>query len=152
MAAGDEIEFWALTVQQPWASLMFVKGVLRKNIENRSWIPPVTPPFPLVIHAAARRVPPEVTKEIEEILGVKPLDGDWTYRLLMGIVTVKAVVTPDQLPKSLWRVGPYCWVLEKPMPLIRTREFAGKQKLWRVSIPAKYVPKYYRDLMRKQRR
>lgn len=87
-------EISCLTVRQPWADLLVGRiidnegNVVLRPLENRSWIPNIKTPFPLVIHAG---------KTIDEAAMNRFKMKELVRGALVGIVTVEKVVkyTPE---------------------------------------------------------
>lgn len=111
----------ALTIKQPWASLIMA-GI--KDVENRTW--PTTYRGPLLIHAG---------------LGVDEWGLDKHGHLIdhvpagviLGRVTVADCVWSY---RSRWAVPDhYQWVLADPRPLKRPIRVTGKLGLWNYERP-----------------
>jgi len=107
----------ALTVRQPWASLI-VTG--RKNVENRSWNTRYR--GPLVIHAG-------LGIDKDGLTAHKSLLPDEVpHGCVLGVVDLLNVVRDS---KSAWaEPGMYHWVLANPRALSRPLEASGKLGLW----------------------
>lgn len=128
----------ALTVKQPWASLL-VAGI--KTIENRSWTTNYR--GPLAIHAG-QGVERNARAMIERSLGWPLAEDDVErYRLgetlpagaIVGVVELLDVVPVEQVTAPIdqpWRIGPYCWLV-RPLREYAPREMPrlpGKLGLW----------------------
>ena len=102
----------ALTVRQPWASLI-VEG--RKDIENRSW--PTSYRGRLLIHAGSQ-IDPQTGWRAEDL----------PRGAIIGEVALVDVVTNS---RSRWALpGQYHWVLRDARPLRRPIPCAGRLGLW----------------------
>lgn len=113
----------ALTIKQPWASLI-MSGA--KKIENRSWAPPATLiDQRLVIHAGLAW---DSDVELAD-----DFDGGFTEQssprgVALGTVRVVAVVTESDDP---YFFGPFGWILEDPQPFDAPVPSRGSLGLWR---------------------
>jgi hypothetical protein len=109
----------ALTVRQPWASLI-VAGI--KCVENRTW--PCEHRGPLLIHAA---VTPD---DIDEALGL--LDGPFPLGAIIGQVRLLDVVrySARRFKGNPWAEGPWCWVLGGAVRLRHPVSCKGRLSLW----------------------
>lgn len=115
----------ALTIQQPWASLVMLAGAGRKDVENRTWRTAYR--GPLIVHAGTgidreglaaaaragintdpRRIPRGAC------LGVVNLDG----------------ITADH-PSAWAEPDHYHWSLSDPRPLPAPVPCPGRLSLWR---------------------
>jgi hypothetical protein len=109
----------ALTVRQPWATLI-VRG--RKDVENRSWRPPRRIIGQrIAVHAAARRV------------DLHDLDGDALLAVRGAIIgTVVVIDCVDDSP-SPWAMDDcYHWLLANPVLLAEPLVCAGARGVWKV--------------------
>lgn len=109
----------ALSIRQPWASLILLAG---KDIENRGWEARVR--GPILIHAAKSMTKKEYDDAMNLAYAINPL----------GIHNLLDSFDPDNLPRggiigsanlaaclhrssSPWFQGPYGFVLRDPKPL-----------------------------------
>lgn len=129
----------ALTVKQPWASLL-VAGL--KTIENRSWTTNYR--GPLAIHAG-QGIERNARAMIEKSAGRELTEHEVErYHLndrqpagfVLGLVNVVDVVPVEQVTElrhQRWKIGPYCWLVE-PLQQFRLQELGwrtpGKLGLW----------------------
>ena len=95
----------ALTIQQPWASLIFQAG---KNIENRDWYTPHRGRF--WVHAA--KTIDRGGYEFMAEHGIV-LHGPMPTSAIIGSVDLIDVVRQSD---SIWFCGKYGFVLEYPQP------------------------------------
>lgn len=108
----------ALTIKQPWASLIVRGG---KDIENRSW--PTRYRGPVLIHASKKRDDDEMRsyKALKESRGFKPAwIGDplkWGEVPCGGVIGVADIVDCVTESTSPWFVGEFGFVLANPRPL-----------------------------------
>lgn len=107
-------ELRALTIHQPWASLI-VGGV--KDVENRSW--PTTHRGPMLIHAGL---------SIDPSPWIDCLD-DMPLGCVIGVVDVVDCVRDSS---SEWAsIGSWHWILEQSRAC-EPRPMRGKLGLWRI--------------------
>lgn len=134
----------ALTLWQPWASLMAVGA---KRWETRSWSTSYR--GPVLIHAGHAKAPriddPRFTEEAIQALGV----ADWdtlpkgAVLAVADLVDVRQVSRLDPFPAehtvgSLyretlfgdWSVGRYAWRFDNVSRLDAPIEARGRQRLW----------------------
>ena len=125
----------ALTIKQPWASLIIGGG---KDIENRSW--PTTFRGPVLIHASKKRDDDELRafKALKAARGFKP---DWKGQPMLwgnvpcgGVIGVADIVDCVTDSESNWFVGDYGFVLANPRPL-PFFECRGALGFWRCEYP-----------------
>lgn len=112
----------ALSVRQPWASLILLAG---KNVENRSWHTYTR--GPILIHAAKSMTKKEYTEAMDFACTVN-------HARMMSLMFRSVVLAFDNLPrggiigsvnlvdcvqrsKSPWFQGPNGFVLQDPKPL-----------------------------------
>lgn len=105
----------ALSLRQPWASLIIYAG---KDIENRTW--PTSYRGPLLIHAAkafTRREEFEAAAAIVKRIGAdeRMLEGCPYFR--GGVIGRVDVVDCVRSHASPWFAGPWGFVLRDPQPL-----------------------------------
>lgn len=114
----------ALTVKQPWASLIMT-GI--KDIENRSWITDYR--GPIFIHAGQKWDSDPLPEGVEV-----PYPKLWTETALpkgviLGTVELVDIVTNS---KSDWAIeGEHHWVLRNPDHLSAPIPWRGQMGLWR---------------------
>lgn len=153
---------WAITVRQPWASLI---AAGEKNVENRGWHPPASLLGQwFAIHAsksfdpeawsagiaaanAARVSLPWVqkaTKSLESARGMTERAGKQAvkqclsaavpYGAIVALARITRIVEPADVTAetSAWFLGPIGWVLEGVTP-IEPEPCAGQQGLWAVT-------------------
>jgi hypothetical protein len=130
----------ALTLTQPWASLMALQA---KRIETRSWKTPYR--GELVIHAAKGF--PGDAKDFCTSSGVRAVTGNMTpaqFPLSRGLCVVRlidCISTDDKclgeyftVPNEVWfgdySTGRYAWVTEFVRPLHDERTVKGALGLW----------------------
>ena len=141
----------ALTVRQPWASLI-VAGV--KDVENRTWpIPSTAPavPFRLAIHSAKRvdhhdNIP--AWTHLGAVMERGPIgvnvEVDRTAGCVIGLVTVTGCHRADGWPKpasiaccpSPWAEhddGVWHWTLADSTPLPMPFHAKGRLGMWEVA-------------------
>ena len=125
----------ALTIKQPWASLIIHGG---KDIENRSW--PTRFRGSVLIHASKKRDDDELLsfKALKQQRGFK---ADWKGKPLLwgdvpcgGIIGVVDIVDCVTHSKSNWFVGDYGFVLANPRPL-PFHPCRGALGFWRCEYP-----------------
>lgn len=145
-AALDDVEL-ALTVLQPWASLI---ALGRKSIETRSWATRYR--GRVAIHAGAkslptvlRGLPAAVAGELVGALEDQVHPAGWRTPTPLGAVIATAdlvACTPvDQLDPDAWgerafgdySPGRYGWLLDRVRPLDAPVPAKGALKLWKLS-------------------
>jgi hypothetical protein len=112
----------ALTIVQPWASLIVQHG---KDVENRTW--PTRLRGPLLIHAG-RKIDPDGYRRAEQFGIVLPDSDELPRGGIIGAVDVVGCVTNSS---SRWAVtGQWHWLLAAPqeLPFEPCRGLLG---LWR---------------------
>ena len=104
----------ALSIRQPWASLILKAG---KDIENRDW--PTKYRGRILIHAAKGCTRREFEDAIEfaEDCIQRPITADLATIPRGGIVGSVEIVGCVQRSDSPWFVGRYGFVLRDPQPL-----------------------------------
>ena len=134
---------YALTIKQPWASLIMA-GL--KRVENRTWRTNYR--GPLAIHAG--RTVDRDAAETLDAAGIDPQDFEDAPRgVILGVVDLIDVIEMDSaaarqqaLPGFPGRydidsdplaTGPYCWILRNPRPLARPVPYCGRRNLWDVT-------------------
>ena len=106
----------AITVKQPWASLIIHWG---KDIENRSWpLPRFMRGQRVAIHSSAKLDKDEFASAMELIYsaGLPNFDNqpmDMPLGSIIGTVEIVDCVTQSQSP---WFCGEYGFVLKDPIP------------------------------------
>ena len=146
----------ALTLWQPWAWAVAFGG---KDVENRTWAPPVgIERERIAIHAGRRLVPledpawadckarlREASKRSTRILPALPIlpgRDDLPHGAIVATAIVKGVIGPFPVVKadpSPWWSGPWGWELEDVIPLERAVPCAGTQRLWEVPEPVEFL-------------
>lgn len=130
----ENVDLSALTVRQPWASLI-INGI--KDVENRSWRSTDIIGRRLVIHAGIT-VDHSAFRDrtvISSLFGGMTI-GDAArglrtvpYGAALGTVTVADIVRDST---SRWaESGSWHWVLRDPERWEQAIPFRGKQGLWR---------------------
>jgi hypothetical protein len=135
----------ALTIRQPWATLIISGG---KNIENRTWRTHYR--GPILIHAglyddeaeteAAMHLVRDRQIEVPAVPWMMTAEGsnasllDWHDQPRGGIIGVVDLVDCVPMHDSPWFIGPWGFVLANPRPL---PFFAcrGKQGFFQVQHP-----------------
>lgn len=139
----------ALTLWQPWASLLMLPGV--KDHETRPWpCPPKYIGRRIAIHAAKADVPfDEVSSKVHDICRREFVGAGWSNRLPFGSVIgtaivaecreigylAKSFVEPDDYECGNFAPGRYAWritdrvLFDAPIPA------RGMQKLWTWEVP-----------------
>lgn len=120
----------AITVRQPWASLITHAG---KDIENRTWRTGYR--GPLLIHAALTPDPTaSVSAEDTTLLraaGRMPLGAVIAVVDLIHICTLVMRPDPEDCACSRWALdGHYHWHLANARPLAEPVRCRGAQGLW----------------------
>ncbi len=138
----------ALTIQQPWASLV-AHGI--KDVENRTWSTPYR--GKLLIHAASKKaaanlldtLPIEWSAEIvnQVNMGALPAPAALPTGAIVGYVELAGIVGPGQDTESMWSEGPdaHKWVLrdahvfDQPITGVR-----GQEGLWEFDLDEDSLP------------
>lgn len=126
----------ALTIRQPWASLIVRGG---KDIENRTW--PTRFRGPVLIHASKKHDAGEMLayKALKESRGFQAVWsgpalkwGEVPCGAVIGVADIVDCVTESASP---WFTGPYGFVLAnaRPLPFFPCR---GALSFWRCTYPA----------------
>lgn len=127
----------ALTLIQPWGSLIMLTGPERKDIENRIWAPgpnQLRQGDRLWIHAG-KKIDGDAMYDHESVL---PFDqGTCPVGVMLGHVRFDGVITES---KSKWfnpaqpgdkpTIG---WLFSDPVMLSKHVECIGAQRLWKVN-------------------
>jgi hypothetical protein len=138
----------ALTLHRPWPMLIMKHG---KNIENRSWKPPLSLiGHRLAIHAGQKVDGAGIVRAMEILKGDKVTYAHDAQALCgppgvivgtvvvrgwvrgyagFGMLTAADIVLANTSP---WLSGPYGWVLEDPRSLREPIPCKGAQRLWTV--------------------
>ncbi len=120
----------AITVSPVWAWAIIFAG---KSIENRGWTTPHR--GRLAIHAGLNRTTEADDRSFLAALGVAQPD------VLPSGVILGMVDLIDCLPYGAtfkddpWACGPFCWILENPMPFAEPVPARGQQRLWECRLP-----------------
>jgi len=113
----------ALTIHQPWASLI-TAGI--KDVENRRWV--TGHRGPLWIHAGKATDHSRPAVEARRLMG----EPDLPAGAVIGWVTVSDVVVRHET--SPWAEDGYWhWVLTDPHPLPEPIPYRGAQGLWNLN-------------------
>ena len=110
----------ALTIKQPWASLI-VHGV--KNVENRSWATRYR--GPIWVHAGAHH---DHSRQATTLLRRYSADMVFPTRAVVGSVTISDCIRDhdsDWADRNYWH-----WILTDPEPLAAPIPARGAQGLW----------------------
>lgn len=110
----------ALTIRQPWASLI-IAGI--KTVENRSW--PAAHRGLLAVHAGLG-TDPEALKAHRGLLPPGPLPRG----VILGTVNVTGCVRDSPSPWA--EPGCWHWILKNPQPLAEPVPRTGRLGLWTV--------------------
>ena len=104
----------ALSIRQPWASLIMRAG---KDIENRNW--PTKFRGRVLVHAAkgCTRAEWEGAIEFAEDVLDRPIKADLKTIARGGIIGSVEIVDCVRASSSPWFVGDYGFVLSEPRPL-----------------------------------
>lgn len=141
LTTTEERTIRALTLWQPWASLLAV-GV--KAHETRSWrIPPKMLGTRIAIHAGSGRAPESMVTVELAALCARTFGEDWrttlpkgrvlcTCRLAADLATEDAVegADPDDVVSGVWTPGRHAWLIEDILHVDRTEPVSGRQGLW----------------------
>ncbi|WP_412026654.1 hypothetical protein [Deinococcus yunweiensis] len=113
----------ALTVDQPWASLI---AIGEKSIENRSWRPAERfIGMPLLIHAG-RSYDHLGSFDLKVTQGIDCYAPHMPQRAIVAITRLADVITASDDP---WFVGPYGWILDN-VQAIAPVACSGNRGLW----------------------
>lgn len=119
----------ALTLHQPWASLIGLK-----LLENRSWRPPwVAVGRPLAIHAG--KTIDYGAVHVLQSKGVSFDPQDLPSGALVSVSVLLGSIDEEPAPEdpqSRWWVGPYAWVLDGVKKLPKPIPCRGRQGIWKV--------------------
>lgn len=104
----------ALSIRQPWASLIIAAG---KDIENRDW--PTRVRGRILVHAAKGCTRDEFDGAMASARGIlgRPVPGDLKSIPRGGFVGTVEIVDCVQRSDSPWFFGRYGFVLRDPQPL-----------------------------------
>lgn len=131
-----ELPKLAITIKQPWASLIMRCG---KDIENRDW--PTKIRGRVAIHSSARMHRDDIADACEAM--------QWIPRFSARIFTAEALYEPERYPvgsivgtveivdcvtksDSPWFFGPYGFVLRDPIELPEPIKCKGALGWWKV--------------------
>lgn len=131
----------ALTLWQPWASLLAV-GV--KRHETRSWrIPPKLVGTRIAIHAGSGRAPETMVATCLAELCERTFGPDWRTALPRGRVLCTCVLgadlatedaapgaDPDDVLSGIWTPGRHAWRIDDVRPVADAGPVSGRQGLW----------------------
>ncbi|MCE5309580.1 MAG: hypothetical protein LLG20_18245 [Acidobacteriales bacterium] len=129
----EPTELPALTVRQPWASLIiYGYGGVLKDIENRDW------PLPrsmwgkrVAIHSSLKFYPEEWTaaRALIRSMGLEPMEIIHApYGCVLGSVVLDRDVTASDSP---WFFGPHGFVLRDPVALPAPVPARGALGFWK---------------------
>lgn len=138
----------ALSIRQPWASLMFHSygGNRLKDIENRTWTSPGYRPLrehrgPTAIHSSGTMTQYEYEVAMEFVNGLPdgprlpPKDDNHFIHKcgqILGVVDIVDCVTESDSP---WFTGKIGFVLADPFALMEPIPATGRLGFWPVSQP-----------------
>lgn len=134
----------ALTIKQPWASLI-VMG--RKDIENRSW--PTKFRGSVLIHASKKKDEDELCSfmDLRAARNLPRLSGSLTWGDCPagGVIGMADIVDCVDSSESPWFVGEYGFVLAnaRPLPFFACRGALG---FWKCEYPAALLGETVRPL------
>lgn len=114
----------ALTVKQPWATLIML-GL--KPVENRSWRPPSSLIGERFVIHAGKGYDKNADGFLDSI-GLE-LPENLPSGCLLGTVKLDSVVTDFESP---WFSGPLGWIIKDPVLFPSPRKARGKLGLWKV--------------------
>ena len=129
----------ALTIRQPWASLIMAG---HKLVENRTWSTSYR--GPLLVHAGLKV--DRAGYSVLERMGVQA-PQDLPSGVILGVVDLVDVVRwrrsgrgqgvlfdPYGLVDEPLAVGPVCWILRNPRLLAKPVPRAGRPGLWEAEL------------------
>ncbi len=141
------VEMRAISLWQPWASLLFTPA---KRHETRSWAPPRTVwGQRIAIHAAKKEVPPVDTEHLMHILQ-RELEANRLPTLhARGAIIGTAVLkshhrmtdvdmfrwSDDELDTGDWTPGRWAWELTDHELFIEPIPWKGAQGFFKVEVP-----------------
>ena len=115
----------ALTVCQPWAWAI-VDG--HKLVENRTRLTKYR--GPLVIHAGKSMAWDEHGRQFLAKMGLR-VPERLPLGAIVGVVDLVDCVRVEDLARSAWASGPFCWVLSNPRK-VAPMAWSGQLGLWQV--------------------
>lgn len=131
------MKYKAITVKQPWASLMFINnGYMPKNIENRTWKTNIR--GRILIHAGSSVLNPDNLFTDEQS---DQIHGDMMYNMMKGKLPTSAIIGSVEIVDcvinhpSIWAekttITPiYNWVLANPISFDTPIPAKGKLSFW----------------------
>jgi len=126
----------ALTVKQPWASLIIYGG---KDIENRSWATEYRGRVFITASKGWNSGEQEAAKGLIEDRKIpQKLSETYTRINCGGVIGTVEIVDCVKQSDSPWFVGPFGWVLRNPRPLV-FRPMSGALGLWDMEYPESAV-------------
>lgn len=125
----------ALTIKQPWASLIIHHG---KDIENRTW--PTKVRGRIAVHSSGRLEAREIQLAVEVAWKLKPSSLQTSALNAIGraprdigvIIGTVEIVDCVVWANSPWFSGPYGFVLRDPIILPEPIPFKGALGFWKV--------------------
>lgn len=123
----------ALTIKQPWASLIMFGG---KDIENRDWAAPrYLIGQRIAIHSSKKIDPEEIQDALDMIRGGdfdnpdswKIINGVQACGVILGTVKLIGCVRDHDSP---WFCGEYGFILEDPQPFDVPIPMRGQLGFW----------------------
>ncbi|MEM6484185.1 MAG: ASCH domain-containing protein [Pseudomonadota bacterium] len=123
----------ALTIHQPWASLILL-GI--KRYENRTWRTNYR--GPLAIHAGSSRASWDIAEADPAIAADLEQHGlnrqTAPHGVILGAVWLADCIGINLIPADAqsdpYASGPWCWVLASPTMLQKSLDCSGKLGLW----------------------
>lgn len=116
-----------LTVRQPYAAAIFWADPV-KDVENRTWLPPRSPPFNLFVHTGTQDAPGWEASPMAPVLAAIGEQYRSQRSVILGRVTVTGIVRDSSSP---WAVaGNWHWLLADPRPVPLALPLRGRMKLW----------------------
>lgn len=119
----------ALVVKQPWAWAI-MSG--HKRVENRSWTTKYRGPV-AIIAGASRSSLASATRFLSGLGIERP--SDLPFGCILGVVNLVDIILPSQSDDP-FAEGPFCWMLEQPVKLLRPVPFRGQLGLFRLPVEA----------------
>lgn len=137
-------QIYALTILDPWCwAIDALPAAVAKPVENRYW-----PPYPwirghrwLAVHVGQSWCGEEARSRIAQLSGVVPpsrFAREMTERRgrVTGMVRIDGTYPADGPPRKWHAPGQFGWEIGARVCLARPVAVTGRQKVWRVPIPA----------------